>query len=78
MRKSPTTRELLNTKTIIEKGVEFTIKTIKKTIDVTAEPFVNTFFELSVNGQIAMQECGQHQVDFYIANAEVYGNVYKK
>ena len=68
-----TTFKTLNTATTINNGIEIVVTTIEKTINVTRAPFVNTYFEMTVNGNaVGSHEMSQREVDFYIENASIY------
>lgn len=68
-----TTFKTLNTATTINNGIEIVVTTIEKTINVTRTPFVNTYFEMTVNGNaVGSHEMSQREVDFYTENASIY------
>ncbi len=68
-----TTFKTLNTETTNKNGIEIVVTTIEKTINVTKTPFVNTYFEMTVNGNsVGSHEMSKSQVDFYNDNYELY------
>lgn len=68
-----TTYKTLNTETSNNNGIEIVVTTIEKTINVTQTPFVNTYFEMTVNGNVVgSHEMSKFEVDFYTENAKIY------
>ena len=68
-----TTFKTLNIKTYNNNGVKIILTTIEKTINATKIPFVNTYFKLSINGNlVGSHELSKSEVDFYIKNAKIY------
>ena len=68
-----TTYKTLNTETTNKNGIEIVVTEIEKTIDVTETPFVNTYFEMTVNGnRVGSHEMCQFQVDWYTDNCKTY------
>ncbi len=64
-----TTFKTLNTETTNQNGIEIVVTTIEKTINVTKTPFVNTYFEMTVNGNsVGSHEMSQSEVNFYNEN----------
>ena len=68
-----TTYKTLNTQTSNNNGIKIVLTTIEKTINVTQTPFVNTYFEMTINGNVVgSHEMSQFEVDFYTENAKIY------
>jgi len=68
-----TTRKTLNTETTNKNGIKIVVTTIEKTINVTETPFINTYFEMTINGnRVGSNEMDKFQVDWYTLNCKTY------